>query len=312
MTKPSPIVYSKTGTTTTHIMWQTLLALTPIILIKAHYQGSRVFALLLIACLSAIFIEGIMLALRKRNITKHLKDGSALLSAILLTLCLPSNLPFWTVFIGIAFALIIGKHLYGGLGMNPFNPAMLGFAFLLLSFPALMGQYPAQAIPLSSIWQNIDLTTSATLLDQSKQMRLAEQNLSTLQIPKEQILLALASLIAGLYLIKQKSIDWKIPFYCLLSALFFATMFYLKNPETYLNPLQQIFAGALFFGAFFIATDPITASTSPLGRILYSILIGALTIAIRNLGNFPDGFAFAILLANACAPLLDQLAPRYR
>lgn len=298
------------------IMWSVLLALLPGILIQTYLEGTRWLPLLCLAAASAWLIEGILLALRGKTgaqIILTLRDGSAILTAILLALCLPVLVPAWLVVFGVAFALICGKHLYGGLGMNPFNPAMVGYCFLIVSFPALMGQHSAEALNLFTFFQPIDATTSATLLDASRQARIAELPVNTIQSAwLAPLIQALAWTSGGIWLVKKGYIDWKISAAVLIAALITASLFWLYDSHLYLNPIRQLLTGALIFGAFFIATDPITAATTPLGRILYALLIGILCIAIRNLGNFPDGFAFAVLLANASVPILDNLSPRYR
>lgn len=314
------VPYFHVAPSTARIMWSVSLALLPGIAAQIYFEGSRWLAVLILAVASAYVIEGLLLALRGRSgkhIIRSLGDGSAALSALLLVLCLPANAPLWLIFCGIAFALICGKQLYGGLGMNPFNPAMVGYAFLLVSFPALMGQHSAESLGFFSIFQEhsqtIDAATAATILDSSRQARIAETALSSLSYDwTKPLLQGLAWTSGGLWLLWKGYADWKISATVLLSALISALIFWGYDSSQFLNPMQQLFSGALIFGAFFIATDPITASTTPLGRLLYATLIGSLCIAIRNLGNFPDGFAFAVLLANACVPILDNLSPRYR
>lgn len=310
------IPYFHVAPSSTKIMWSVILALCAGIGVKLYVEGLRWLPLLGLAALSAFLIEGLFLALRGRTgaqIMLSLRDGSAILSALLLALCLPVLVPAWLVVLGVAFALICGKLLYGGLGMNPFNPAMVGYCFLLVSFPSLMSQHSAESLEFFSFFQEIDASTSATLLDSSRQARIAEISVRTLQsawlVP---LLQALAWTSGGIWLAYKKYLDWKISAAVLIAAFITASLFWIYDSHLYLNPLRQLFTGAIIFGAFFIATDPVTAATTPLGRILYALLIGVLCIAIRNLGNFPDGFAFAVLLANACVPILDNLSPRYR
>ena len=237
-----------------------------------------------------------------------MRDGSVLVTAVLLALSLPVLAPWWIPLVGIAFAVLLGKHLYGGLGQNPFNPAMVGFAVLLISFPAQMSGMPAAPVSLFSV----DATSAATLLDHSRILRIAGEPLAALYPPWQQQLLNLAWLTGGIWLTTTRAADWRLLVSTLIGATAAAFTFWLAMPLA-LNPYSQLMSGAIIFGACFIATDPVTAATTPRGRFLYGILVGALAIAIRNLGNFPDGVAFAILIANGLVPLIDPLTqPRYR
>lgn len=310
-----PIPPFHVAPSTHKIMWSVHMALLPAIFTLTYLQGTRWLGMLLFSIISAWMIEAAILALRgrKNKILTTLADGSASLTACLLMLSLPVMVPPWLVFIGLTFALVCGKHLYGGLGMNPFNPAMVGFCFLLISFPALMGQHSIGQLNFWSIFNEVDAATGATLLDNSRQFRISGAPISALPHNyAKQIVLALAWTSGGLWMAYKKYLDWKISASVILASLLTATIFWYCNQSQYLNPIQQLLSGAIIFGAFFIATDPVTAATTPLGRILFGILVGVLTITIRNIGNFPDGFAFAILLANATAPILDNLQPTYR
>lgn len=300
---------------TAKIMYSVLLALIPGVVVLTLTQGTRWLGLIAIAVLCALLCEGLLLALRaKSGIVHTLGDGSAALSACLLVLSLPVMVPVWLVCLGVCFALVFGKQLYGGLGMNPFNPAMVGYCFVLISFPAILGQHSNANLPFASFWHTIDATTAATVLDHSRQLRIEQTPLSQLHWHKsEMLLLDLAWFLGGLWLAVKRYLAWQITTACLLGTVLSATVFWLIDAEAYLNPLTQLLTGASVFGAFFIATDPISAATTPKGRWVYGFLIGLLTVCIRTLGNFPDGFAFAVLLANALVPLIDPLTqPWYR
>ncbi|SUO93440.1 RnfABCDGE type electron transport complex subunit D [Suttonella ornithocola] len=318
--KPHPIIPQiHVSPSTSRIMWTVLLALLPGILILLFTQGSRWIGLLILAAVTAWMSEAAILGMRGRSdkIIATLKDGSATLTAALLILSLPVSVSPWLVILGVAFAIIFGKQLYGGLGMNPFNPAMVGYCFLLISFPAQMGQHLVNPLDLWSLFSPIDATTSATILDHSRQLRIAETPVASAfsQAPhlRSTFLLAIAWTIGGIWLAIKRYLDWRITLTVLLSAFITATLFWFINTENYLNPFAQLMSGALIFGAWFIATDPVSAATTPFGRILYAAFIGIITICIRNLGNFPDGFAFSVLLTNAAVPILDSLTPpRYR
>lgn len=319
ITPPVPQIH--TSPSTNRIMWTVIISLIPGVLIYTLTQGTRWLALIPIAIVTAWLTESLFLCCRGKYfaILATLKDGSATLTALLLVLSLPVGVPLWLVVIGVGFALLIGKQLYGGLGMNPFNPAMVGYAFLLISFPALMGQYPSEPLSFWHSYQSVDAITAATVLDHTRQLRIADtpvagalQNISGAHLIAT--LLAQASWLAGgIYLAYKRYLDWKISVSMLVAAFITAAIFWLLNSDAYLNPFAQIVSGSLIFGAWYIATDPVTAAATPLGRMIFAVLIGIITICIRNLGRFPDGIAFAVLLANAIVPILDSLtAPRYR
>ncbi|MBR1375211.1 MAG: RnfABCDGE type electron transport complex subunit D [Cardiobacteriaceae bacterium] len=293
----------KSPISTANLMWLTILALLPGMMVILFFRGICFVAMLAVAIISAICAELLVLTLRRRlsQFSRTLSDGSLFLSAILLVICLPANAANWLIVVGVFIAIILGRELYGGLGGNPFNPAMLAFAILLIGFPAQM-----------SAQISIDGTTAATILDASRQMRLAGEKISISFATWQSLILTCVWILGGSFLLKIKVIDAKITFSVLISAFFCAVLFYLFAPERFLSPLAHILSGALIFGAFFIATDPVTAATSPKGRIIYGAIIGVLTVCIRNLGAFPDGFAFSVLLANTVTVYLDRLRPKYK
>lgn len=307
--------YLLTAPSTRRIMWSVLLALLPGILMLCYYEGSRWLGNLGVALIAALCSEAFCLLLRRRPL-HPLHDGSALITGALLALSLPVSAPAWLIFLATAFAILFAKQLYGGLGMNPFNPAMVGYLFALISFPALMGAPPDSALPLTSLWQPVDATTAATLLDANRNLRIDDAPIRALwHSPAFTATIAvnLAWLLGGGWLLYKRYADWRIVVAVLTSLLLTASLFWLIDPARYLDPFSQLLAGASLFGALFIATDPVSAATTARGRWLYGILIGILVILIRNLGNYPDGFAFAVLLANAAVPLIDPLTqPRYR
>lgn len=290
------------------IMLNVCLALLPGVGVLVFWQGSRWLWQLLLAGLSAWIFEAMVLLLRRKALSP-LKDGSVVVTGLLLALSLPVLVPSWLLVLGCAFAVLLGKQLYGGLGMNPFNPAMVGFAVLLISFPALMSGMPAMPV---SAFSAVDATTAATLLDSSRVMRIAGKSLHEMFPPWQQQLLVLAWLGGGIWLSFTRASDWRLLVSTLLGSTLTATVFWLISPDC-LNPYTQMTAGAVVFCACFIATDPVTAATTARGRWLYGAFTGFLLIMIRNLGNFPDGAAFAVLLANAVVPVIDPLTqPRYR
>jgi electron transport complex protein RnfD len=305
-------------------------ALIPGIATYAWLFGAGVLVHILLACATALLTEATVLLLRGRPVGPTLTDGSAILTAVLLALAIPPLAPWWLTVLGAAFAILFGKQLYGGLGYNPFNPAMLGYGMLLISFPLEMTRWPAahsllELAPslsdsISVIFANgvsVDAISAATPLDTLKtqlgqgmniQDTLSSSDYSHLfgqfaGIGWESI--NIAFLLGGLYLLFTRRIAWQIPVAMLASLGLLAAGFHLIDPEQYASPLLHLFGGAAMLGAFFIATDPVSASTTPRGRILYGIGIGVITYAIRNWGGYPDGIAFAVLLMNMAAPTID-------
>lgn len=267
-----------------------------------------------------------MLKMRSRAVTHTLLDGSALVTGLLLALALPPLAPWWIPVIGSLFAIIIAKQLYGGLGYNPFNPAMVGYVVLLISFPLEMtlwpaaGKYPDLASTFSLFFTgslpgagSIDAVTMATPLD-TVRTRLGLGD--TLTELRSGALFGLAGgagwewvnlwfLAGGLFMLKLRVIQWRIPASMLAGLALTALVFHLYDPDTYASPLFHLFSGAAMLGAFFIATDPVSASTTPRGRLWFGFGIGILTWVIRTWGGYPDGVAFAVLLMNLAAPTID-------
>jgi len=306
-------------------MLPVLWALLPAILMSLLCFGGSILIQLSLASLTALFVEASVLALRKNSIKQGLGDFSAVITAVLLALSIPLLAPWWLIVIGTLFALGVGKHVYGGLGYNLFNPAMVGYVFLLISFPQPMTAwlaFDAPALSLSQTWQLIffeqppahfDALSRATPLDVIKTHLRLSQPLIQIQLQpvfgwlagKSYQWVALAYLGGGVWLIKQKIIGWQIPAALLGSLVFLATLGFIYNSEQFSSPLFHLIAGSTLFGAFFIATDPVTAATSSRGRWFYGGLIGVLLYCIRTWGGYPDGMAFAVLLANLAVPVID-------
>lgn len=290
------------------IMRDVLLALLPGIAVCIVLYGFAPLRNLAIACLACLLIEAAVLHLRSRRLPRLGGDGSALLTGALLALCLPATAPWWLLLAGAVAAMLPGKHLYGGLGQNPFNPAMVGVAVLIVSFPAQMSLWPA---PLAVWSSGTDAISSATPLDHLRTQLALNRTLGEIAGDSAASLtalsaLALAWLTGGLYLLWRGAIRWQIPAGVLLGIAIPATLFWIADGERYASPLFHLLGGAAIFGAFFIATDPITAAATPRGRLLYGFGIGTLAWAIRTWGSYPDGFAFAVLMLNLCVPLIDR------
>lgn len=328
-TAHSPHIHASTSITA--IMLNVVLALVPAIITYLWFFGWGLLIHITIALTTALLCEAVILFLRKKPIKSALMDGSALVTALLLAFCIPPLAPWWITVIGAAFAIIIAKHLYGGLGYNPFNPAMVGYAMLLVSFPREMTNWMSPDVvqqlgynileTLRTIFfetTQLDAISMATPLDSAKtaftQALSQENTLNT--ILKNKSLFAtfesngwgwvnIAFLFGGIWLLVKRIIHWHIPVAILLTLFLFSTTFHLLDSEHTLPPLLHLFSGATMICAFFIATDPVTASTTFIGRLVYGIGIGALIYIIRTWGGYPDAVAFAVLLMNIAVPTID-------
>ncbi|MDC9729385.1 MAG: RnfABCDGE type electron transport complex subunit D [Methyloprofundus sp.] len=304
------------------IMFHVIAALLPAIAVQFWFFGFSILMQICLAIGTALLTEALCLTARKRDIVSALSDGSALLTALLIAIAIPSIAPWWVVITGTLFAILIAKHIYGGLGYNPFNPAMAAYVFLLISFPLQMTQWqsPFAFLDFSNAFQLIfseqiafDGTTSATVLDLTKTQLHLGQNLANIQqqalfgfiADKNRELINLAYLLGGLFLLHKKIIHWAIPTAVILGLLIPASIAYSIDNSLYSSPTFHLMAGATLCCAFFIATDPVTASSSKKGRLIYGLLIGSLIYCIRTWGGYPDAAAFAVLLANLSAPSID-------
>lgn len=312
-------------------MTRVLLALLPGLLLMLWHFGWGVLSNVAIAVLSALVLEWAMLRARGRPARRALLDGSAVVTALLLALALPPLAPWWLVMVGMVFAIVIAKHLYGGLGYNLFNPAMVGYAALLISFPKWMTLWPLPAslmpdgfgffaaLHFSLSGQlpaelGLDAITGATPLDSLKTGLGLGRSMAEIRGQPQFGLLAgkgwewvsLGYLAGGLWLVRRKAADWRIPAGFLGALAAISLGFWLVDGARHAAPWLHLMGGATMLGAFFIATDPVTAATTPRGRLLYGAAIGTLVWIIRTYGGYPDGVAFAVLLMNMAVPLIDQ------
>jgi electron transport complex protein RnfD len=328
-TPSSPHIHS--GAQVSGIMLRVALALVPAMMAHVWFFGWGIIINSLIAIITALCVEGVMLKLRGRPIYPFISDGSAVVTGLLLAFCIPPLAPWWIAFLGAAFAISVAKHFYGGLGYNPFNPAMVGYVMLLISFPLEMSSWsPANILNELQIgfWDTVriifqrdfpyslsmDALTMATPLDTVK-TDLGLNNTVSEILSGNAIFGDFAGvgwewvgnwiLLGGIYLVYKKIITWHIPVALLGSLGAISFFFFMMDPDTFPSPMFHIFGGATLIGAFFIATDPVSASTTPLGRIFYGAGIGILIYVIRTWGSYPDGVAFAVLLMNMAAPTID-------
>ncbi len=319
-----------TPSSVSQIMARVLYALIPGIALYVWYFGPAILVSIALASVTALATEAVMLRLRTRPLKPFLTDNSALITAWLLALSIPALAPWWLVVVGTAFAIAVSKHLYGGLGNNPFNPAMIGYAVLIISFPAHMthwltpnmlgGVELSFADQLNYIFNGVlpagatlDAVTMATPLDTLKtQLHLGLSVTDVREMPiyghlagKGSEMVAIGFAIGGIYMLATRVINWHIPVVYLGTLFVVAGIFNLADPVHYATPLFHWFSGAAMLGAFFIYTDPVGGSTTPRGKLIYAAGAALLTYLIRVFGGFPDGVAFAALLMNICVPLID-------
>jgi electron transport complex protein RnfD len=305
-------------------MLDVVIALVPAMAAAGYFFRQYALILLATCIISAVVTEWLCnLIRRKQNPFESLGDFSAVVTGIILALSLPPAVPFWTAIIGSCFAIGVGKMVFGGLGANIFNPAMIGRAFLTASFGMLMTTWTAPATIDSGLSKiaadnTIDALTQATPLAWSKQ---AIKTKKDADIANKQLSAAIkgeiggclgetsaiAIIIGGLYLLIRKTIIWHIPVAVLISAFVCASIGFLINSNAFVSPLLHITSGGLLLGAFFIATDPVTAPLTRKGLLIFGAGVGIVTMLIRMVGAYPEGVMFAVLLMNAITPLIDRL-----
>ena len=315
------------------VMRRVLFALVPAMLCHTWYFGPGLLVNFALTAAAALLTEGAVLRLRGRPTRHALRDCSALVTAALLSFALPPFVPFWIPLIGGAIAITLAKQLYGGLGKNIFNPAMVGYVFLILSFPVEMTQWLPPRMgdldyqPLSvgehvsyvftgrlPAALDVDVVTRATPLDLVKEGLRAGRPFAEIRGGSlfgdfggrgwEWVANFIA--LGGLYLLYAGTIRWHIPTTFLLGLLTPATLFYLIDPSAYATPGFHLFSGATMLGAFFIATEPVSAAGTDRGRLIYGAGIGLLVYALRTWGAYPDGVAFSVLLMNGTVPLINR------
>jgi electron transport complex protein RnfD len=233
-------------------------------------------------------------------------DGSAALTGLLLALNLPSNIPVWMIIAGSLVAIGIAKMTFGGLGNNPFNPALVGRVFMLISFPVEMTSWP-RPVPFSTAY--LDAETAATPLAMMKghfgelpdtlNLFLGNMGGSMGEVSAIAILIGLA------YLLYKKIISWHIPVSILATVFIFTAILNWIQPEAYASPVAHLFTGGLMLGAVFMATDYVTSPMNTRGMLVYGVGIGIITVLIRVFGAYPEGVSFAILIMNAFTPLIN-------
>ena len=313
----------KERSTVSLLMFTVILGLLQALLLQIGFFGYQILGNLFIGIAFALFLEAVCLKLRNYPIFPFIFDGSAFVAAWLLIISVPANIPIWTLLIGIFFSIVVAKHAYGGIGSNPFNPAMIGYAVLLISFPKIMTNWPisdgfeirnfiqfSQFFSISNFNEAYDSIVSATPLDQIKTSLFLGEEINILPISFSTLspyqMITILYFFGGLFLIHKKVITWHLPLSLILSIYIFSGLLHLYDQNTYMSPMFHLLNGATFLAAFFIITDPVSSPTTLKGKIIFGILIGLITVIIRNYGGYPDGIAFAVIFMNICVPLIEK------
>jgi len=307
---------------TRRVMVDVVIGLVPAVIAAGYFFRIHAFILILTCVISCVVTEWFCNVLRKKsNAFESLGDFSAVVTGIILALSVPPSLPVWAAIIGSCFAIGVGKMVFGGLGANIFNPAMVGRAFLTACFGMLMTTWTVPATIDTTMPRiaadAVHARSQATPLAWSKE---AIKSRKGAEVVNEQLWAtftgevggclgetsALALLIGGIYLLIRRTINFHIPLAVLLSASVFATIAYLINSDAYIWPLCHLCSGGLLIGAFFIATDPVTAPLTTKGMWIFGVGVGMMTMLIRIVGEYPEGVMYAVLLMNAVTPLIDR------
>jgi electron transport complex protein RnfD len=310
---------------TRRVMIDVVIGLIPAIIAAGIFFRIHALVLISVCIVSSVVAEWLCNLIRKKP--NSVGDCSAVVTGIILALSLPPGLPVWAAAVGSCFAIAVGKMVFGGLGANIFNPAMVARAFLTASLGVLMTTWTVPAtldreMPKIAPENMVDARTQATPLAWSKLA--IKDKLGAGIYSEEQFVAAvigevggclgetsaLALLIGGLYLLIRRTISFHIPLAVLVSAFVFAAICYLIDSDTYVHPLFHLSSGALLLCAFFIATDPVTAPLTRRGMWIFGAGVGTITMLIRTLGEYPEGVMFAVLLMNATTPLIDRLCKR--
>lgn len=313
---PSPHAYGKESTR--KLMYGVVISLAPALLATIWFFGWSALIVTSVSVVSCMVFEYLItkFILRKEP---SISDGSAMVTGLLLAFCLPTNLPVGIIILGSLVAIGVGKMTFGGLGNNPFNPALVGRVFLFLSFPVQMTTWPVPRGFKTSFTDAITGATPLSVLNESYDKLSIDQIMTDpeLGMPDYQQLfwgdmggslgeIAAFALIIGLvYMLLRKIITWHIPVSILLTVTIFTGILWLANPESNADPLYHLMTGGLLLGAIYMATDYVTSPMSRKGMIIYGIGIGIITVLIRRFGAYPEGVQFAILIMNAFTPLIN-------
>ncbi len=294
------------------VMYQVVLALVPGMVAAVIFFGARAALVLGVAAASVLAFEALFLRVAGKPVKEFTLDGSGLITALLLAMNLPSGIPVYMIVVGAFIAALLGKHAFGGLGNNPFNPALVGRVFLLISFPTAMTTWPE-----TTMVAGVDATSAATPLGLFKTEGMAkltewmgEGGYLKLLTGNRQGCLgessAIAMLVGGLFLLWRKIISWEIPVTFIGTVALISGIAWAGNPDDYASPVFHVLSGGLMLGAWFMATDMVTSPVTRKGQILFGVGCGVLTAVIRLWGGYPEGVSFAILIMNGFVPLIDR------
>ncbi|MFQ5841188.1 MAG: RnfABCDGE type electron transport complex subunit D [Thermodesulfobacteriota bacterium] len=295
------------------IMYAVVVALIPGMFMGVYLFGPKALGIVVLSVVAGMATEAGFQRMMGRKVT--ISDGSAMVTGILLALNLPPTVPWWLVVVGSAIAIVIGKQIYGGLGYNPFNPALAARVILLISFPMQMTRW-VKPSPLFS--RAIDVVTMATPLGEMKTHLLVKHTLEGFTMGGlwnpfigniggcigETSVIAL--LLGAGFLLYRGYITWHIPVTFIGTVFILSGVFWLINPARYINPIFHILTGGLMLGAFFMATDMVTSPLTNRGMMVFGAGCGVITIIIRLFGGYPEGVSYSILLMNAATPLIDR------
>jgi len=313
--------HEKSEVSVEKIMWSVVLALLPTTLAGIFFYGVRALLVTGVAVGASVLVEHLVVRYLFKRTTTSVTDGSAVVTGMLLAYNVPASIPLWEIVVGAIVAIGVAKMAFGGIGNNPFNPALVGRAFMLISFPVDMTTWPVPGAARFSL--NLDDVTAATPLGLVSEA--GQGGLASLagELPSYMDLFlgniggcigeasALAVIIGGLYLVSKGYIAWPVPLAYLGTLAITTGVAWLIDPSTYVDPLYHILAGGAMLGAWFMVTDMTTSPMSVKGRILFAAIAGVLAGLIRLFGGFPEGVSYSILIMNAFVPVIDRhLKPR--
>ena len=295
-------------------MYGVLIALIPAFLVSLYFFGLGALIVTATSVAACLFFEWAIVKFLMKKPATTICDGSAVITGVLLAFNLPSNLPIWIIILGALFAIGVGKMSFGGLGCNPFNPALAGRVFLLLSFPVQMTTWPV----VGQLTSYMDATTGATPLALMKQAIHGDASALS-QIPDALTLFigqnggcigevsALALLLGLVYMLWKKIITWHIPVSIIVTVFVFAGIMHMVDPEKYVSPVLQLLSGGLMLGAVFMATDYVTSPITPNGKLVFGVILGLLTFIFRMFGGSAEGVSYAIIFSNLLVPLIEKV-----
>jgi electron transport complex protein RnfD len=313
---PAPHIHDRVSTR--RIMIDVLIALTPAAVLSVLMWGWYMLLIELGSMALAEFLEFfVMRILRKKK--EFVPDLSAAVTGLLLAFNVPAGITWWTMAVGVMVAIIVGKEIFGGIGNNPFNPALVGRLFMYISFPVAMITWPE--VKFLHFWTPAyDIATTATPLGEAKLHGVAAASQLFHGLSWTSFLgiipgsagetSALLLIIGFLYLWWRKIVSYEIPVAYIGTTFVISALFWLANPSAYYNPVTSIMVGGLMLGALFMATDPVTSPVTPRGKWIFGIGAGVITVLIRYVGAYPEGVNFAILLMNALVPFINQFTKR--